>query len=103
MVEVMQATTPTFQLTFPEDLDLSSAVSIVFSLRQGNLRIDKNQSQFILDGNVMSVFLSQMETMRMTIGPARIQVNILYPNGVRCATTIETVQIDENLLKEVMR
>ena len=99
---MVQATTPTFILTLPDTVDLSQAANIYFSLRQKNVLIEKTGDDLTVDGQTVSVYLSQAETLQLVSGAAQIQLNWTYANGARACSNIVSVQVTENLLKEVV-
>lgn len=99
---MVQATTPTFILTLPDTVDLSQAANIYFSLRQKNVIIEKSNDDLTVDGQTVSVYLSQAETLQLVSGAAQIQLNWTYANGSRACSNIASVQVTENLLKEVV-
>ncbi len=103
MVEILQATTPTFQITVPSFVDLSSVRNLCFSLEQNKVtKINKYSDSLTIDGRVVSVFLTQIETMQLVGGQATIMLNWLYEDGSRGGTYPVTITVIENLLKEVM-
>lgn len=99
---MVQATTPTFVLTLPNDVDPSDFANIYFTLRQKNVLIEKVGTDLTIDGQTVSVYLSQAETLKLISGSAQIQLNWTYPNGARACSNIVSVQVSENLLKEVV-
>ena len=99
---MVQATTPTFILTLPDTVDLSQAANIYVSLRQKNALIEKTGDDLTVDGQTVSVYLSQAETLQLVSGAAQIQLNWTYANGSRACSNIVSVQVTENLLKEVV-
>lgn len=100
---MVQATTPTFVLTLPDTVDLSQAANIYFSLRQKNVIIEKTDDDLTVDGQTVSVYLSQAETLQLVPGAAQIQLNWTYANSARACSNIVSVQVTENLLKEVVQ
>ena len=56
---MVQATTPTFVLTLPETVDLTEPSHFYFTLRQGHVKIEKTDSDLVIDGQTISVYLSQ--------------------------------------------
>ena len=99
---MVQATTPTFVLTLPNDVDLGEAAHVYFTLRQNGATIEKSDTDLNIDANEVEVYLSQEETLKLSIGAARLQLNWTYSNGSRACSTIATVTVDENLLKAVV-
>ena len=103
MVEILQATTPTFILTVPNSVDLSVVRNLCFSLKQNNsVLINKYIDSLTVEGQTVSVFLTQIETLQLSAGQATIQLNWLYNNGTRGGTYEVTITILDNLLKDVM-
>ena len=99
---MVQATTPTFVLTLPDTVDLTEPIHFYFTLRQGNIRIEKSDSDLVIDGQTISVYLSQAETLTLTPGIVKLQLNWTYANGSRACSNIVSVNVTENLLKEVV-
>ena len=99
---MVQATTPTFVLTLPQDIDLGEAAHVYFTLRQNGATIEKSDTDLTIDANEVEIYLSQEETLKLSIGAARLQLNWTYANGSRACSTIATVTVDENLLKAVV-
>ena len=99
---MIQATTPTFVLTLPDTVDLSEAVNIYFSLKQGGVSIKKTGDEVVLGGQTVSVYLTQAETLRFKDGTAELQLNWTYANGARACSNIVSVPVGSNLLKEVV-
>ena len=99
---MVQATTPTFILTLPNDVDLSIANDVWFTMRQGCTCIQKHGEELNIEANVVSVYLAQEETLKLTKGNASIQLNWVYENGERACSEIKAIPVTENLLKEVI-
>ena len=97
-----QATTPTFILTLPNSVDLSEAANVYFTLKQNNVEIEKNTRDLVIEGQTVSVFLSQLDTLQLTAGTAQMQLNWTYANGARACSNIVSVKVTENLLKAVV-
>ena len=99
---MVQATTPTFILTLPDTVDLSLAANIYFSLKQGKVEIQKENDSLVVDGQTVSVYLTQAETLQLSAGSAQLQLNWTYTDGSRACTNVATVQVTSNLLKKVV-
>lgn len=99
---MVQATTPTFILTLPDTVDLSLAANIYFSLKQGNVEIQKENDALAVEGQTVSVYLTQAETLQLSAGSAQLQLNWTYADGSRACTNVATVQVTSNLLKAVV-
>ena len=99
---MVQATTPTFILTLPQDLDLSDMVNMYFTLKQNSVEITKTGGDVYLDGNIVYVFMSQEDTVKIFKGSCIIQLNWTYPGGLRGCTKEKVVPVEDNLLKKVV-
>lgn len=99
---MVQATTPTFVLTLPQAVDLSQASSVVFVLSQENTIIEKKDAALTIEGQTVSVYLTQSETLKLHAGSAKLQLNWVYADGSRAATDIKSIRVTENLLKKVI-
>lgn len=99
---MVQATTPTFILTLPNTVDLTLVDSLWFSLKQGSTIINKTGESLVIEGQTVSVYLTQAETMQFYSGMARLQLNLVYPDGSRACSNIVPVEVGENLIKEVL-
>lgn len=103
MVEILQATTPSFVLTIPNSVDLSVMSNLCFTIKQNeNVIINKYIDSLTIDGQTVSAFLTQLDTLQLSAGQAKIQLNWLYPNGTRGGTREVVITVLDNLLKEVM-
>lgn len=99
---MVQATTPTFILTLPQNVDLSIANDVYFTMRQGCTRVQKHGEDLEIEANVVSVYLTQADTVYVTKGTIDLQLNWTYDNGERACSEIKTIPVSENLLKEVI-
>lgn len=99
---MVQATTPTFVLTLPNTVDLTQIENMYFSLQQNGTVIKKTGEDLVIDGQTISVYLSQEETLPILSGKASIQLNWTYANGARACSNIVSVPVSGNLLKEVV-
>lgn len=99
---MVQATTPTFILTLPGSVDPSNMENVYFSLVQNNVNIMKTDQDITIDGQSIYVSLSQVDTVKLIPGTAKIQLNWTYPNGNRACSQIVQINVTENLLKEVV-
>ena len=99
---VTQYTTPTFTLTFTEEeLDLTQANNVYVTFESPGACLTKSGDDLTVEEKQITVRLSQEETGRLG-STTQLQVNWTLPNGVRAASTIETVEIDRNLLRRVI-
>lgn len=100
------STTPTFTLTLPEDIDLTSADHIYVTFTSnGKTLLTKQDEDLFVKKNLISVTLSQTETKGF---PHRVtmQVNWTYTdNGKqkRACTNIKTLEFKTNLVEEELQ
>ena len=78
---MVQGTTPTFILTLPNTVDLTAVSNLYFSLEQGSTKLQKTGSSLSIDGQNISVYLTQAETLKFNTGRANLQLNWTYPDG----------------------
>jgi len=101
-----KGTTPTIILTLPDDIDLGEAsnVYVSFATRGGKELIRMTGTDISIDENVISVFLSQEETLKLPEW-VTIQVNWTYAEGTttkRAATKKCTIRVENNIINEVL-
>lgn len=99
---MVQATTPTFVLTIQDEIDLGEAQNVYFSLRQGSYVLQKTGESMTIDGNTVSIYLDQEETLPFKEGVAELQLNWTYQDGSRACSVIKKIEVEENLLKKVI-
>ena len=97
---MVQATTPTIIMTLPNDVDLTEAQTVMFSLVQGSSVIRKVIEN--AEAHQVSVYLTQEETLGLSNGNAQIQLNWTYADGSRACTNIVNINVTPNLLKAVI-
>ena len=97
-------TTPTFILTFGEDVDFSDAKSVVVTLATDYHKeiAEKTDEDLNVDGNTIRFSLTQEETLAMSPGRMFLQVNVLYMDDSRVASDIVSVVWDKNLKGDLM-
>ena len=98
--------TPTFTLTLPEAVDLGEAqnVYVTFADKFGH-SLRKSGDELTVDGNTVSVFLDQGETLGFATGLAMVQVNWTYSDSgktKRACSTIGKVKFADNLENGVL-
>ena len=99
---MVQATTPTFILTLPSTIDLSTAEHVVFSVEQDFVSIHKDESNMTINENVVTVSLDQDDTVSLSKGFAKIQLNWTYADGSRACSVIKEIPVSANLYKDVI-
>lgn len=100
--EIMrQGTTPTIQITI-NDIDLNEMQNIYVVFEQNGYILKKESSDLDVEGNVISVLLSQEETLKFKEGTCNIQLRMITKGGVAIASPIKTTKVYRVLNKEVI-
>lgn len=100
--EIMrQGTTPTIQITI-NDIDLNEIQNIYVVFEQNGYILKKESSDLDIEGNVISVLLSQEETLNFKEGTCNIQLRMITKGGVAIASPIKTTKVYRVLNKEVI-
>ena len=103
-----RGTTPTYELTFPEDIDFTQADEIIvtFSEPDYDVILELTGTDIeITEDNVLSVYLTQEQTLLFTTNTVLLQVNWTYQEGGntrRCASDIAKIKPVRNLKNEVI-
>ena len=105
-VEIIQGSTPTLELSLPTSIDLTDA-NIYFSIEQFNRTLIEKSSvdseDVSYDGNTVSVYLSQIDTLQLSDGEAKVQLNITKESGkVRIPTYEAPINILHNEIKRAL-
>lgn len=94
-IEIIQGSTPTLELSLPTSIDLS-ATNIYFSIEQFDKKVvakdntDQNQTDITFQGSTVSVYLSQIETLHLAEGSAKVQINLVSGGGRTRIPTYES-------------
>lgn len=100
--EIMrQGTTPTIQITI-NDIDLNEMQNIYVVFEQNGYILKKESSDLDIEGNVISVLLSQEETLNFKEGTCNVQLRMITKGGVAIASPIKTTKVYRVLNKEVI-
>lgn len=100
--EIMrQGTTPTIQITI-NDIDLNEMQNIYVVFEQNGYILKKESSDLDIKGNIISVLLSQEETLNFKEGTCNIQLRMITKGGVAIASPIKTTKVYRVLNKEVI-
>ena len=99
-----KGTTPIIKLTFNEDVDFSDAESVVvtFATDYHKTITEKTDDELDIIDNMISIHLTQKETLAIRGQKILVQVNVLYSDGNRVASDIKTIHWSENLKGELM-
>ena len=106
ITQVSVGATPTLEFLLPTSVDLTDA-NIYFSIEQFNRTlIEKSivdSEDVSYDGNTVSVYLSQIDTLQLQEGNARAQLNIVKQNGaIRLPTYEADLKILHNEIRKVL-
>ena len=96
---MIRGTTPKLEFTIPFDTGQLVEAYITIS-QKGSIVIDKPLSEIICDGNVMSLHLTQEETLKLKADSiAEIQIRVRTNAGEALASNIIQVST-ERILKD---
>lgn len=96
-----QGTTPTIQITI-NDINLNEMQNIYVVFEQNGYILKKESSDLNIEGNIISVLLSQEETLNFKEGTCNIQLRMITKGGVAIASLIKTTKVYRVLNKEVI-
>lgn len=95
---MVRGTTPTFTLTVGDNtVNLETASAVYVTVKQRNKTITKTDDALDVDGNVVSCYLTEAESLQLTEGSASIQVNWKV-GSKRLASECGTISITKQLL-----
>ena len=101
---MIRGTNPTLTLTVgPDTLDLEQADAVYVTIKRGATTVTKSGEDISVDGNVVSCWLTEAESLSVSEGAASIQVNWTYTeNGEerRAASVVVGINIGRQLLLE---
>lgn len=99
--EMYRGTTPTLYLELDTELDLSNVAEMWITFKSPTVEITKtlNEVAFDAETNVITVTLSQDETLQLYNGKADVQVRLKTSDDLAYATDIVDVEIGR-ILKE---
>ena len=98
-----RGTTPTFICTFPDSVDFTEAENVYFTITQDGTSVTKTGDDLEIEAHTVSVFLTQLETLKFMAGTVKMQLNWTYSGGLRAASEIVTRANKDNLLPEVLK
>lgn len=101
-MSIARGTTPTFELSFPNTVNLNDASNIYVTFSKNNIRITKSGSEIQNSQRVITVMLSQEDTLKLGTGMVEIQANWTYGDGLRAASNIVPYEFTRQLLTEVL-
>lgn len=96
-----QGTTPTIQITV-NNIDLADMERIYVVFEQNGNLSKKSMTDLKVENNVISVLLTQEETLSFKNGNCNIQLRMITYDGIAMASPIKTVNVYSVLNKEVI-
>lgn len=100
-----KGTTPTFTLTLPEEVDLTTAQNVYVTFEKGKKELRKTGDDLVVTAHQVEVYLSQEETLSFPSGDVALQLNWTYQDGgmiKRAASNIVSVSMKTNLEDRVL-
>lgn len=100
-----KGTTPTFTLTLPEEVDLTTAQNVYVTFEKGKKELRKTGDDLVVTAHQVEVYLSQEETLSFPSGNVDLQLNWTYQDGgmiKRAASNIVSVSMKTNLEDRVL-
>lgn len=98
---MIRGTTPTLTLTVGDSsIDLSTADAVYVTVTRGGEIVTKTGADVSVTGNVVECWLTEEESLKLSDGPANIQVNWTFDGDKRAATKVASINIGKQLLLE---
>lgn len=96
---MIRGTTPTLQFTISGDVAVSNIQEMWLTFAQfGEIIINKSRNEMEIDGNVVTVTLSQEETLKLKSGKQiNMQLRILLTDGTALASGVKRFTIGDVL------
>lgn len=93
-----RGTTPTIEYILPENVSASAIkrLNVAFS-QNGNLILQKSISDCVIDGNIITVKLSQKDTLRFKKGDVSMQIRIVTNDDEAFASDEMVTSVSEIL------
>ena len=102
-MSVARGTTPTYILTFTEQLlDLTEANNVYVTFRKGAKVLTKTGNDIDVYPKRVEIYLNQKETLAFSQGEVKVQVNWTLAEGRRAASVVKTIDLSEQLLEKVI-
>lgn len=96
-----RASTPTHRFRFGSDPSQYDVILVTYS-QNGQIVLEKEQSDLTFDGNVASVTLTQAETNLFSEGVVTIQIRIAMANGYSFPSQKVVVPVEDVLNDTVL-
>lgn len=92
---MVRGTTPTLSFELPFEASEATALYITISQRYENIQIEKALEDCSIDGTIVTVTLTQEETLRLIADkPVLIQVRVVKDNVAMASDLIKTTVAD---------
>ena len=99
---MIRGTTPTHEFVLPFDTSMCAQIKIIYA-QDDKVILEKTASQCEMNGNNVSVKLSQEETFKFDCKKAvQIQVRVLTLGNEALTSSIKLVDVDKCLENEVL-
>lgn len=100
---MIRSTTPTIQCFLDNEQVLQQSIDDIYvTISQGPTRLTKTKEDVSIENNVVTIELSQKNTLLFKPGPARIQIKGKTKDGLVWATSIEDIDVTEILYRQVI-
>lgn len=96
-----RGTTPTLVINI-KGIDMSTIAEWYITVAQDSVQITKTDTDLTIEGTLISMPLTQQETMLFKSGEVSIQIRAKTTENVVIASGIQTIDIDRILYNEVI-
>ena len=102
---MVKGTTPTFRLLLnDETVDLTQALNVYATFKQGTKEITKSGDDLTVLANEVDVYLEQKETLMFSSNDImQVQLNWTYVDGRRACSNIIKIPVGQNLIGSVLQ
>lgn len=97
-MQLIRGTTPTIEITVQTEIDLHQVAEVwIYISQQNKVKVDKQLEDVTFDyeNRVMSITLSQDNTLALKEGDALFQIRMLLMDGTALATLASKVTVKE--------
>lgn len=99
---MIRGTTPTFELTVEDTVDLTEASNVYATFRARNKTLTKTGEDLNITAHQVDVYFNQEESLSFLSGFIEVQLNWTYSNGSRACSNVVKISVGDNLLPEVL-
>ena len=97
-----KGTTPTYILSFKEEINFSEVTHWTVTMKQRNAIVNIDNPIVDVENSTLTVVLTQDQTLKFTTGDASLQVKGKFTNGTVFASDIQRVHVNPILDERVM-